>query len=177
VNHKPIITGTDVGIWRRIRLIPWEYRITDAERRPQDEVVAELASEGPAILNWLLAGLRDWQSSYYWVAPEVQVATDAYRAEMDVLGDFIRDRCILGPRCVVPKATLYDAYTAWCETSKETPLSKREFTSHLQDRGIGETRDMKARYYVGIGLMTDHDTSSVSPGKFDSREDYTEHLS
>ena len=89
VNHKPIITGTDVGIWRRIRLIPWEYRITDAERRPQDEVVAELTSEGPAILNWLLAGLRDWQSSYYWVAPEVQVATDAYRAEMDVLGDFI----------------------------------------------------------------------------------------
>ena len=32
-NHKPRITGTDEGIWRRIKLIPFEYKIPDEEMR------------------------------------------------------------------------------------------------------------------------------------------------
>lgn len=179
VNHKPVVTGTDEGIWRRIRLIPWEHHIPDSEKRPQEEVVSELVAEGPAILNWLLAGLRDWQSDHHWVAPEVRAASDAYRAEMDVLGDFIRERCVLGPRCTVPKGELYQAYTSWCEDNHEKPLSKKEFTSHLQDRGIGEDREghNRTRVYIGIGLRTDADTSSVSPAKTQNPKSYTENLS
>lgn len=41
-NHKPQITGADPGIWRRIRLIPWEVMIPDSEKKPQDEVVSAL---------------------------------------------------------------------------------------------------------------------------------------
>jgi putative DNA primase/helicase len=26
-NHKPVIRGTDLGIWRRIRMIPFEVNI------------------------------------------------------------------------------------------------------------------------------------------------------
>lgn len=159
VNHKPVITGSDDGIWRRIRLIPWDYQIPEHERRPQDDVVAELTADGPAILNWLLDGLQDWQQDRHWVAPEVRAASDAYRAEMDVLGEFIRERCILGPRFAMPKGELYAAYTTWCEENHERPLSRKEFTNRLRDRGIGESREghARTRVYLGIGLRTDAD--------------------
>ncbi|MCL5075116.1 MAG: phage/plasmid primase, P4 family [Chloroflexi bacterium] len=164
VNHRPVVTGTDVGLWRRIKLIPWEYRIPDNEKRPQEEVVSELVSEGSSILNWLLDGLRDWQQDHHWLATEVQNASDAYRAEMDILGDFIAECCELGPRCQVPKGELYAAYAQWCERNQnERPVCKKVFTSRLEGRGIESRRegDARTRIYIGIGLRTDTDRCSV----------------
>ena len=33
-NHKPEIGGVDHGIWRRMRLVPWDVTIADGERKP-----------------------------------------------------------------------------------------------------------------------------------------------
>ncbi len=176
-NQKPIVTGTDQGLWRRLRLIPWTYQVKPGERKEQDEVIAELLTEGSAILNWLLDGLRDRQQETFWVADEVKAVTEAYRAEMDLLADFLRERCVLGPRYYVAKGELYEAYTAWCERNHERPLPKRDFTSRLADRGVGETRDKRTRYYVGIGVVTDGDRLSVSPLAKTNFGDYMETVS
>lgn len=156
VNHKPIITGTDEGIWRRVRLIPWQVRIPTADRRPQDEVVAELLADGSGVLNWLLAGLRDWQADHHWIAPEVQAVTEAYRAEQDVLGGFLQECCELGPRYSVPVAELYEAYATWCTTASEEPQGKTNFSKLLRQRGMGQRREAGtgARRWVGIRLST-----------------------
>ncbi len=156
VNHKPIITGTDDGIWRRIRLIPWTYRIPDDERRPQDLVLAELVADGSAILNWLLAGLQDWQANHYWVAPTVAAATEEYRAEQDVLGGFIFDCCELKERATVEVGALYDAYTEWAEQVGEEPINKRWFGKLLRERGLSQKREAggaRTRKWVGIRLL------------------------
>lgn len=152
VNHKPIVVGTDEGIWRRIRLIPWEYTIPPAERRAQEEIVAELVADGPGILNWALEGLADWQADYHWEAEEVKAATQKYRAEMDRLDEFITTRCVLGPTRSIPKGELYKAYQAWCESMGERLLPRPAFTRRLEEKGIQEARDKKHRYYVGIDL-------------------------
>jgi len=31
-NHKPVIKGADYGIWRRIKLIPFNTRITEEKQ-------------------------------------------------------------------------------------------------------------------------------------------------
>ncbi|MGQ9553392.1 MAG: phage/plasmid primase, P4 family, partial [Anaerolineae bacterium] len=154
VNHKPVITGCDDGIWRRVRLIPWQYRIPEAERRPQEEVVAELVADGSAILNWLLAGLRDWQGNRHWLAPAVQAATDAYRAEQDVLAGFLAECCQLGPRYTAPVGELYEAYTAWCAGAGEEALGKARFGDSLKRRGLGQKRvgNERTRRWVGLRL-------------------------
>jgi hypothetical protein len=53
----------------------------------------------------------------------------------------------------------------FCERNREKPLAQRKLTALLSERGIGERRDEKARYYVGIRLLSDepmthHDTST-----------------
>lgn len=156
-NYKPIISGTDHAIWRRIRLIPWDYTIPNNEKRPQEEVVAELIKDGSAILNWMIDGLRDWKKDRSWLADEVKVATEAYRKEMDILGEFIEECCILKPRGTVLKTVLYDTYTKWCEQAQETPITKKTFTQLLAGRGVDVNREGHGgrRYYIGIVLNTD----------------------
>ena len=95
VNHRPTITGTDRGIWRRIRLVPWTVSIPFAEQRPQDEMVAELIADGAWMLRWMVAGFADWQADHHWVAEEVQAATASVPAEQDRLAGFL-DRCLRG---------------------------------------------------------------------------------
>jgi putative DNA primase/helicase len=183
VNHKPVITGTDEGIWRRVRLVPWAEAIPKAEERPQDEVVAELVAEGSAVLNWLLAGLRDWQQEHHWMAEEVRAATATYRAEQDILSGFLGDRCDLGPRFTEGVAETYDSYVAWCQDAGEEPVGKLRFGDLLRQRGITQRPKGHGgtRHWVGMHLrrrvVTNGDRLSVIPHARDEYKKEPETLS
>jgi len=162
VNHKPVITGQDRAIWRRIRLVPWEATIPDNEQRPQDEMVEELTREGSAILNWLLKGLNDWQTDKKWIAPEVITATRDYQQEQDLLAGFLADRCELGKHYQERFAALYTAYKVWCAAEGEKPTSKRQFSSMLDQRGITSTKEGKRHIFMKSGIKLS-DRSELEP--------------
>lgn len=165
-NHKPEIRGTDNGIWRRIRLIPWTVVLPKEDQRPQEEVVNELLAEAPAVLAWMVEGLRDWQREHHWIADAVRVATEGYRAEQDVLGAFLDDCCELGPRYAVPVGELFEAYTRWCDQSGEEPLGKNAFSKLLGARGLQKGRrsdGQGTRIWRGIRLLPKTDRFSVLP--------------
>jgi putative DNA primase/helicase len=134
-NHKPIIRGTDFAIWRRIRLIPFTVQIPKEE---QDRDLPEkLRGELPGILNWAMAGCLQWRFGGLEPPKEVDDATQDYRAEMDVLGDFIAERCILDPGADATAAELYKSYTSWAEENGEKrPLTQRAFGMSLTERGF-----------------------------------------
>ena len=174
VNHHPIITGVDHAIWRRVRLIPWTVQIPEAERLPQDVIVDRLFEEGPAILNWLLAGLQDWQKDRHWLAPEVRAATSTYRAEQDRLGAFLAERCEEAPHYTAPVAELYESYTAWAKEAGEEPLGKTAFGNRLREGGKStkKTGHDNVSTWLGVRLKRDLRThanlSSCSPLETDS---------
>ena len=60
-NHKPLVGGTDEGIWRRLRLVPFEVVIPPAER--DEDLGRKLAAEADAVLAWLVAGYLDWKEA------------------------------------------------------------------------------------------------------------------
>lgn len=168
-NHQPTIADSSHGMWRRVRLIPWTATIPEDQRRPQEEVVQELLADAPAILAWMVAGLRDWQQDHQWVAKAVLAATGEYRREQDVLAGFLAECCKTGPRHEVAKAKVYEAYEQWCTANDETPLSKRELTIKLRDQGIGEKKaDKGERRYTGLRLLTDEEKQQVALGGTDS---------
>lgn len=49
-NHKPVISGMDHGIWRRIYLVPFTIKIPDDQIRPQEELWEEFRRENSGIL-------------------------------------------------------------------------------------------------------------------------------
>jgi putative DNA primase/helicase len=150
-NHKPIISGVDNGIWRRIRLIPFSVTIPENEVDPTlpDKLRAEL----PGILNWALMGCLLWQEEGLGLPDEVRAAVDEYRGEMDVLAGFIADCCFEGKQYVAGATDLYKAYQQWAESNGERILSQKAFGSKLADRGFEKSRSIGGRAaWSGLGL-------------------------
>ena len=88
-NHKPVIRGTDLAIWRRIRLIPFTVTIPaeEQDRRLGRKLEAELSG----ILAWAVRGCQAWQREGLGMPAAVKAATEAYRAESDLLAAFLAE--------------------------------------------------------------------------------------
>lgn len=57
-NHRPVIKGTDRGIWRRVTLMPFPVQIPPGQKDKmlKDKLITEL----PGILSWAVAGFHAW---------------------------------------------------------------------------------------------------------------------
>jgi putative DNA primase/helicase len=149
-NHKPVIKGTDYGIWRRIRLIPFTTRI---EQDKQDKhLEMKLKNEASGSLNWLLEGTARWKLEGLIAPNAVLNATDEYRGEMDVIGNFLKERCVQQKELTIRIRELYKAYADWCDENNEHAISERFFTMRLKEMGFEQTRTAEARFWAGIGL-------------------------
>jgi putative DNA primase/helicase len=150
-NHKPGIYGSDHGIWRRIRLVPFTVTIPEAERDPR--LVAKLAAELPGILAWAVRGCLAWRERGLGVPDEVRAATASYREEMDLFGGFLDEGCIAEGGAVVTAKDLYVAYQGWCEANGEKPRSQKALSVGLKERGFEAGRMPKgARCWRGLRL-------------------------
>ncbi len=150
-NHKPIVTGTDEGIWRRVRLVPWDVVIPDDER--DEHLPAKLAAELEAVLAWLVAGYRDWQTHGLAEPQQVTTATATYRQDSDALRRFIDQRCLTGPHFHTGSTELFTAWSKWCADEGENPGSQTAFATALQNKGLDKTKDRAGRMrWRGIGL-------------------------
>jgi len=158
-NSRPTVRGTDNGIWRRIRLVPFTVTIPPAER--DRDLGRKLASELPGILAWAVRGCLQWQADGLGVPADVEAATEAYRDAMDVLGGFITECCVVRPGAQVTSADLYSAYTAWCEGNGERPVTRRKMGLRLSERGFERRRGSGGRHtWTGVGLQAARDLDS-----------------
>lgn len=152
-NHKPVVRGADLAIWRRIRLVPFTVAIPEAE---QDRHIGEkLAEELPGILRWAAEGCLAWQREGLRPPPEVRSATAAYREESDPLAEFLADCCAIGDSLQTRFGDLFAAYQRWAGANRipeRERLSNRAFGDRLSERGFDAYRDKKTRWRIGIGL-------------------------
>jgi putative DNA primase/helicase len=153
-NYKPIVTGQDEGIWRRLRLIPWDVIVPQDER--DEQLPDRLALEHDAILAWLVGGYRAWREHGLAEPQRVLDATAAYRAESDALARFLADRCLHG-HGTVGSTELYKAWRAWCDDQGCDPGSQTAFTTALTDRhGYDTYKDGTGRMrFRGLGLAAE----------------------
>ena len=149
-NHKPVIKGTDYGIWRRIKLIPFTTRIP--EEKQDKHLEMKLRGEASGILNWLLEGAARWKHEKLKAPAAVLKATDDYRGEMDVIGNFMKERTIQQQGNSIRIRELFKAYQEWCVENNEHIVSERFLSLRLQEMGYERTRTAEARFWAGIAL-------------------------
>jgi putative DNA primase/helicase len=143
-NHKPQVKGSTHATWRRIRLIPFEKIIQDNEKDP--DLPSKLNNELPGILNWMIEGCLRWQEEGLGSPEEVTAANQEYREEMDVLSDYLKERCITDSSAKVKASELYKDYKQWCDD----PLSKNEFRDALFERGFKRKKTGGHNQWFGI---------------------------
>ena len=151
-NHKPLIRGTDTGIWRRIHLIPFEVQI------PPDKVDKKLkyklVKESEGILKWAVQGCIRWQNEGLSMPQKVLDAVREYQHEMDVISAFL-DACCMTGEGETKASKLYAVYAKWAEEHNEYLMSSTKFGTELKRKGIVKKNMPDGRYYVGITLDAD----------------------
>jgi phage/plasmid-associated DNA primase len=84
-------------------------------------------------------------------------ASAEYRAEEDMVQQFLNDRCQLGVGGECAVAVMYAAYAGWAKDNGAFTLSKKRLVSELIDRPLGITRvirgDKKITTMVGVKLL------------------------
>ena len=168
-NDKPVIRGQDKAIWERIHLIPFTVFITKAERDIHLE--EKLHAEASGILAWAVQGCLAWQRDGLRPPEAVRAATQDYQSEMDLLGDFLEDCCILREGAFCLKPVLWNVYIRWCGENKvKTILSRRDFCQNLAKKGVSDTKKAGVRAWCGIGLLDSVHVEDNADDKTDARE-------
>jgi putative DNA primase/helicase len=147
-NHKPTIRGSDDGIWRRIRLIP--FLVSFSKEKRDRNLEGALKQELPGILAWAVRGALDWYAQGLGEPEIVRSATSEYRDESDILGQFLREKTQQVTASSVRSAQLYDAYRAWTESNGMYTLSSVKLAKALQGRGFEKKRTSQGMVWQGL---------------------------
>lgn len=151
-NHKPVVRGTDFGIWRRLKLIPFE--VTIPKEKVDKNLKYKLRQEFPQILRWAVEGCIKWQKDGIKEPQCVKDATADYKQEMDVLAGFL-DECIIidySCRDRIMARDLFQLYSRWAKQNNEYEMSAKKFgmemTKKLPDKG----KSAQGIYYTDVKL-------------------------
>lgn len=137
-NHKPRVIGSDRGIWRRIKVLPFEQEFS-----PTDDPGLErkLMEELPGILAWAVRGCIEWQRDGLKSPVSVEEETATYRYDQDVVGRFIAEHCDIDPSSKEGSTVLYEKFN---KEYPEAEMSQSSFGSRLASKGFkNKTADGK----------------------------------
>lgn len=160
-NDQPAVESGGNSFWRRLRLIPFTNEVPDDQR--VDDLQGILAREhGPAILHWAIQGATQFLAHGMAEPEGVKAATTAYAENVDTIGRFLEDECLLTAGYSSPVTQIRAAYEDWCKENGERPITGRRFASQLARHGVQVGRDAPrgstgARMYGGIALIARQD--------------------
>lgn len=163
-NHKPDIRSTDDGIWRRMKLVPWDVQIPENERDP--DLGRKLWEERDGILQWLIDGLIEYLEGGLQEPDLVRDATREYREDSDPVGSFIAGCCICtgDEKHRIPARDLVMAFNYWMETRGENRWSGRNVAQKLKDKA---GRWKSPRDGIGYSAIKSHGLATYTGIRFD----------
>lgn len=150
-NHKPTIRGTDFGIWRRIKLIPFEVNIP--KEKVDKNLKYKLRKEFPQILAWAVEGCMLWQKEGLEEPECVLEATKEYKQEMDLVAGFV-EQCVMIDYTAdkIMAADLFGIYSKWAKQNNEYEMSSKKFFTEVAKKLPEKGRNSKGIYYNRVRL-------------------------
>jgi putative DNA primase/helicase len=145
-NHKPVIRGTDIGIWSRIQLIPFNVQVPP--ERVDKALKYKLLEEASGILLWAVEGCLAWRREGLKQPQAVAEASKEYKNEMDVLASFLEECTEDGGEA--DSGELFRSYLAWAKELNEYEMSSTKFGREMGKRY--QKRKSCGNFYVGLHM-------------------------
>lgn len=156
-NHKPIIRGTDDGIWRRMVIIPFTVQIPD--HQVDKNLKYKLRREMTAILNWAVEGYQEWQRIGLNEPNIIKQQRQDYRTEMDVVELFLEECCIRKNGEREKASDLYNIYKSWAQENSQHLMSNTKFGKEMSNKF--QRIKSGTNYYVGIQLKREFNNEAI----------------
>jgi putative DNA primase/helicase len=162
-NYKPAILSQDLGVWRRVKLIPFEATFRGSKADPS--LPTKLRAESEGILAWAVRGAAEWHEHGLQEPTSVASATQDYRESEDRLAEFIAARLVQEQGKRIAPMAIRRAYAEWAE---DAGLSRKEVLSgwalgvELESRGFTKRRSGGKWGFDGIRLATEQEQAAVS---------------
>jgi putative DNA primase/helicase len=141
-NAKPNFKGQDEGLWRRVKLIPWERFFKPEERDPQ--LGEKLLAEAEGIFAWAVRGAVEWYADGLGDPDVIRTSTREYRETSNVLDGFLPGVFVLDDSGKsVQGEQLFHAFQEWADEGNYLDLkrwSRRAFFGALEERGLVKRR-------------------------------------
>ena len=154
-NHKPGVMDDGEGFWRRMVLLPFLRKFSDAEKVP-DLHSRVLAEEGAGVLRWMVEGCLAWQRDGRLILPKrIEDERAKYREESDLMGEWLNDRCEFRPDLRTKRQTAYDDYRHFLRNQGVSDPSQKTFSRQVESRcinGVQLKRTNEGRMILGLGL-------------------------
>jgi putative DNA primase/helicase len=142
-NSAPTVNGSDMALWRRLLVVPFEVQIPLDESRPEyARALRTWANE--EILSWAIRGYEMFAddtrrgNSLATIPAAALEANALFRETMSDLDAFIADECLREPEVSESPRRLYEAYMVWCglgEVPMRDRLSERRFGLEMNGKG------------------------------------------
>ena len=144
-NHRPIVRGTDDGVWRRVDLIPWTVTIPESQRDEALKARLQTPEVLLGVLGWAIGGAEEVAITGLCPPQAVRLATAQYRVESDIFGQWLDEYCYLIPDAVATGGALYENYKLWSEKNGHRPQASNLFSERIGSvagvrRGTGRAR-------------------------------------
>ena len=158
-NHTPIVQDDSDGMWRRIKTLLFPSQFQPGDEGYDPNILTKLKADGSGALNVLLRGFAQFQKSGIQIPESMTRATQQYRDDQDLFGQWLEDNCAIDSSSTTSKEDLYRNYKWWSESCGVRPLARQRFSRRLTERGLKTLPDQ--RTVKGIELKARIGLNSV----------------
>jgi putative DNA primase/helicase len=147
-NHLPRVNDDSIFASGRVKLIPFERHFPENEQDKGLKAFFRQPENKSGIFNWLLAGLKILKSDGLKQPQSVRDATAQYRADSDVIGQFISE-CLAETRNMnTPLKNIHARYEEWCNDYGHRPLNSHNLATELRRKGKQVKNGAKNKIYL-----------------------------
>lgn len=157
-NHLPKVGANDDGIWRRLKVIPFNAKIKgNSDIKNYADYLYENAA--PSIMKWIIEGAEKVSKSDHKVNDPkcVSDAVAAYREDNNWLGHFLADCCEVDASYEEKSGEFYQQYRAYCIQNGEYIRSTTDFYAATDKAGYYRHKTNKGSFVKGVKLKTGSD--------------------
>jgi putative DNA primase/helicase len=158
-NDAPTTRADDDAFWDRAKPIPFEVKFRGTDKEIKDYADALVKEEGSGILNWMIAGMKQWQKTGLAHPQDVAKAADTWRDRDDWLQRFLDENTEKTDerQKMVKKSDLFNAFTMWSVAAREgRNITEKQFSEAMKRKGY-EPHEVKqggktVRVWIGLHL-------------------------